>query len=111
MVTLDRSLLEKNRRNDGGLSTSRGWRKAHRGKPDHQLTGAWKALEEKDEEKERLEKRFTSFEIKLDALKEDYGKFLSALQRDQLELDVLNRERGQLDPAALNEGAPTEDFG
>ncbi len=96
MVTLDGSLLEKTGAMTGGSVSNQGAGKLSSNKSDQLLRELREQLEEKDEARERLEKKLTSAEIKLDSLKEDYSKFLTELQRKQLELETLTREYAQL---------------
>ncbi len=96
MVTLDGSLLEKTGAMTGGSQANHASGRLASGKMDQQLRELREQLEAKDEDKERLEKKLTSGEIKLDSLKEDFGKFLSELQRKQMALEALTRELNQI---------------
>jgi chromosome segregation protein len=102
MVTLDGSLLEKTGAMTGGSAPSAGGKLAS-GKSDQQLKTLREQLEQKDEEKDRLEKKLTAAEIKLDSYKEDYGKFLTELQRHQLERETLGRELKQISAVSGSE--------
>ncbi len=96
MVTLDGSLMEKTGAMTGGSTSGAAGGKLATGKFDQQIREMREALERKDEEKAKLEKQLNAAEIKLDSLKDDYGQFLTDLQRKQLERDTLARELEQL---------------
>lgn len=100
MVTLDGSLFEKTGAITGGSSQSQGMGgKLGNAKLDQQLKELREQLETQDEARDKLEKRLTSAEIRLDALKSDYAEYLGDLQKKQLTLDSLTRELKQLTPA------------
>ncbi len=96
MVTLDGSLLEKTGAMTGGSQSAQAGGKLSSGKSDQQLQTLREQLEAKEEEQTRLEKRVTSGELKLDALKEDFNQFLTEFQRKQMELEALKRELQQI---------------
>jgi chromosome segregation protein len=98
MVTLDGSLLEKTGAMTGGSTSNNnsGNKFSNTNKLEEQVDALRKRLEKKDKEKETLEKALSLAEIKLDTLKDDYARFLSQLQQNQLALDAINREEGEL---------------
>jgi len=96
MVTLDGSLFEKTGAITGGSQNPQVGGKLASGKLDQQLAVLRDKLEAKDIEKEKLERKLTADELKLDALKDDFSRFLTQSQRDELEFETLNRELDQL---------------
>lgn len=100
MVTLDGSLMEKTGAMTGGSAPSaQAGGKLASGKLDQQLSTMRDTLEKKDSERNALEKKVSQAELKLDTLKEDYGKYLGELQRKELQLQAIKRELAQINSA------------
>ncbi len=96
MVTLDGSLLEKSGAMTGGTMSSQGKGFFASQNVDEEIQILLKKLDAVEVEKERLEKKLTVLELKMDSVKQEYGQCLNAYSRVSAELDAIEAQLQEL---------------
>lgn len=97
MVTLDGSLMEKSGAMTGGSQPNRSKGNYFGGSQiEQELQTLAKRLERAESDKDILQKKMTTLDLKMESVKSDYAKFMQGYSRTSAEFSEVNRQLSEI---------------